>query len=86
MRGQCRRQASVGASGKPAGVTARPSLHIVEQSAEQRLRVLFAREDALKAELAAVREEQRIARNDYADERRLLIRPGLEALRKVLGR
>lgn len=52
---------------------------------EYRLRALFAREDELRAELARVRDEQRLARNDYASERGLLIRPSVDALRKVLN-
>jgi hypothetical protein len=58
---------------------------VVPKSTEQRLRSLFARENELLAELAQVREEQRVARNDYASERGLLMRPSLEALRKVVG-
>lgn len=62
----------------------KPRLVTVEPSPEAMLRVLFDREDALLAELAAVRAEQRVARNDYAAERGLLMRPGLDQLRKVL--
>jgi hypothetical protein len=60
-------------------------LRVVPLSPEATLRRLFAREDELLAELATVRAEQREARNLYASERRLLMRPGLEQLRKVLG-
>lgn len=68
----------------------RTQLHAVpdappDESADERLRTLFAREDALLAELARVREAQREARNDYASERGLLMRPSVEALRKVVG-
>lgn len=63
----------------------KPALRIIEaESAEARLRRLFAAEDALLAELARVRDEQRLARNDYASERGLLMRPSVDALRKVL--
>lgn len=57
----------------------------IAPSSEHRLRRLFAREDELLAELAKVRAEQREARNDYASERGLLMRPGLAQVRKVLG-
>lgn len=60
-------------------------LKAVPESPEHRLRSLFTREDELLAELARVRVEQREARNTYASEHGLLIRPGLDALRKVLG-
>ena len=64
----------------------KPALRIIEaESAEARLRRLFAAEDALLVELARVRDEQRLARNDYASERGLLIRPSVDALRKVLN-
>ena len=53
--------------------------------ADMRLRALFAREDELLAELAKVRARQVEARNDYASERGLLIRPGLRTLKEVLG-
>ena len=51
---------------------------------EHRLRDLFRREDELLAELADIRDEQRHARNEYAKGHGLLIRPSVEALRKVL--
>ena len=63
----------------------RPALHIVEQSAAARLRRLFAEEDALLAQLARVRADQRNARNSYAEELGLLMRPSLAAVRKVVG-
>lgn len=63
----------------------RNPLHLVTaEPAEARLRRLFATEDALLAELAEVRSEQRQARNLYAEERCLLIRPGLRVLREVM--
>lgn len=67
-------------------MTAHPKLAIVAESAEHRLRRYFAREDELLAELAEVRARQREARNIYASERGLLMRPSVEALRKVVGR
>jgi hypothetical protein len=66
-------------------MTPATKLRAVTPSPEQQLRTLFTREDELLAELARVREEQRAARNDYASERGLLMRPSLEALRKVVG-
>lgn len=64
----------------------KPALHIVPvEPADDRLRALFVREDDLLAELARVREAQRLARNDYASERGLLMRPSVESLRKVVG-
>ncbi len=60
-------------------------LRAVTPSPESRLRAGFAREDALLEDLAQVRAEQRLARNDYAAEHGLLMRPSVESLRKVLG-
>lgn len=51
---------------------------------ERRLKALFGREDELLAELAKVRAEQTEARNRYAEERGLLLRPSIAAIRKVL--
>lgn len=56
----------------------------IAPSTESRLRKLFEREDELRAELALVEFEQRDARNQYAAEHGLLVRPGLRALRDVL--
>lgn len=66
-------------------MSAVPRLRSVKPSPESRLRASFAEEDRLIDELARVRAEQREARNDYAGEHGLLIRPGLEQLRKVLS-
>lgn len=63
----------------------RTNLRTIAPSPESILRALFAREDELLAELARIRGEQVIARNDYAEAHGLLLRPGVETLRKVLG-
>ena len=60
-------------------------LRAVPPTPEHRLRASFRREDELLSELAKVRAEQRLARNDYAAEHGLLLRPSVDALRKVLG-
>jgi predicted kinase len=62
----------------------RPRLAAVPQCAAARLRALFAREDELRKELAQVEAEQREARNLYAAERGLLVRPSVASVRKVL--
>lgn len=59
-------------------------LHLVEPAGD-RLRRLFEHEDALLAELAQVRAWQIDARDEYAAEEGLLIRPGLRALREILA-
>ena len=66
-------------------MTAPARLHALPPPCEQELRRLFAEEDALLVELAEVRAAQREARNAYSSERGLLVRPGLAALRKVVG-
>lgn len=60
-------------------------LAAVPQSPEQTLRQLFAEEDEALALVKRIRAKQALARNDYAAEHGLLMRPGLEQLRKVLG-
>jgi hypothetical protein len=55
------------------------------RSVDSQLRDLFAREDALVAELAAVKREQRDLRPIYARERGLQMWPSLDVIRKVLG-
>lgn len=65
-------------------MSAARNLHAVPQCPASRLRTLFAEEDRLRAELARVEAEQRQARNDYAAERGLLMRPSVASLRKVL--
>ena len=52
---------------------------------EEMLRSLFAEEARLLAELERVREDQRSWRNAYAEAHGLLMRPSLDALRKVVG-
>ena len=64
-----------------------PNLRIIEateRSADERLRSLFRREGALRAELSRVLAEQKQARNAYAEERGLLMRPSVDTLRKVV--
>lgn len=61
-----------------------PGVYRLGCPTEHRLRALFAREDELRAELAKVRAAQVDARNDYASERGLLMRPSVETLRKVV--
>lgn len=60
-------------------------LAAVPQSPEQDLRRLFAEEDALRRQLAVVEQEQKQARNQYAEAKGLLMRPSVASLRKVLG-
>lgn len=61
----------------------KPALKIV-QSTDDALRDLFAAEDALVAELAAVKAQQRALRVDYARGRDLMMLPSLEIVRKAL--
>jgi len=61
-----------------------PNLRAILPSPEQMLRVSFAREDELLAELVAVRIGQRQARAAYAEAHGLLILPSLAKLREVL--
>lgn len=60
-------------------------LAAVPPTPEQDLRRLFLAEDALRQQLAEVDAEQKAARNAYAAERGLLVRPSVASLRKVLG-
>jgi hypothetical protein len=62
-----------------------PRLAAVPQSAESRLRALFAEEDDLRAALARNAEAQKAARNDYAEAHGLLLRPSVASMRKVVG-
>lgn len=66
-------------------MTPAPIMRALPESPEQRLRSLFAEEDALLSKLADVRAGQKVARNDYAAAHGLLLRPSVEGLRKVLG-
>ena len=52
---------------------------------EEMLRSLFAEEARLLAELERVREDQRSWRNAYAEAQGLLMRPGMDALRRTLA-
>lgn len=60
-------------------------LKLVEPSSEKVLRDLFRQEDDLIDQLARCVSAQKEVRQRYAKERGLLILPGLETLRKVLG-
>lgn len=61
-------------------------LALVEPSSEQMLRDLFDCEDDLIDQLARIRRTQKDVRQRYAAERGLLILPGLETIRKALGK
>lgn len=61
-------------------------LHLVQPSSEQMLRDLFDCEDDLLDQLHRCRRTQKEVRQRYAKERGLLILPGLEALRKAVGK